>query len=138
MSAEQKYRSAFERLKSGTPTILPKGTAVTQNNVAREAGTDPSALRKSRFPTLIADIQRYVTTSPHEPTASKRQEGLKRRKKSRAIKEQLTDALAQRDQLASKLLEADMVILELRDQLAAFERKTPVSNVVDLGLRNTK
>lgn len=40
--------------------LIPKGTPVTQNNVGKEAGSDPSALTKSRFPSLIAEIKTYV------------------------------------------------------------------------------
>ncbi|KWE65851.1 hypothetical protein WL77_17115 [Burkholderia ubonensis] len=137
MKAEQQYRDAFERLKTNKPTRLPKGTAVTQNNVAREAGTDPSALRKSRFPSLIAEIQRHVATTSHPKAQSKRQSLLKQRKRNRTLKEQLVDASKQRDKLASLLLEADAMILELRDRLAAFEKQAPPSNVVPLPPRTS-
>ena len=58
--AELKFREAFERLKVGKPDILPKGTPLSQNNVAKEAGVDPSALRRARFPELVADIQAWI------------------------------------------------------------------------------
>lgn len=61
-SAEQRFRDAFDRLKKGNPKVLPYGTPVTQNNVAKEAGLTQGALRKSRFPLLIAEIQQYVGT----------------------------------------------------------------------------
>ena len=51
--AELKFREAFERLKVGKPDILPKGTPLSQNNVAKEAGVDPSALRRARCSGLI-------------------------------------------------------------------------------------
>ena len=60
MSAVEQYNAAFERLKHNRPERLPKGALVSQNNVAKEAGSDPSALKKSRFPLLIAEIQKYV------------------------------------------------------------------------------
>lgn len=55
--AELDFSASFERLKYGNTLILPPGSPVSQNNVAREAGRDPSALRKSRYPKLVADIQ---------------------------------------------------------------------------------
>jgi hypothetical protein len=58
-AAEANFREAFERLKIGAQEVLPAGSMVSQNNVAREAGCDPSALRKSRFPSRIAEIQIY-------------------------------------------------------------------------------
>jgi hypothetical protein len=60
MNAEERFRQAFERLKLNSPNVLAPGTAVSQNNVAREAGCDPSAMRKTRFPALIRDIKAYV------------------------------------------------------------------------------
>lgn len=59
-SAESRYRDAFERLKHGCPKLLSVGTPVSQNNVALEAGAHPSALRKERYPELIAAIQAHV------------------------------------------------------------------------------
>ena len=60
LSAEQRFRQAFERLKANKPKVLEVGTPVSQNNVAKEAGCDPSALRKSRFPALVREIQAYL------------------------------------------------------------------------------
>ena len=59
-TAEQRFRAAFDRLKQGSPEVLARTAAVSQNNVAKEANCDPSALRKSRFPSLVAEIQHYV------------------------------------------------------------------------------
>lgn len=60
-TAEERFRAAFERLKENNPTELKRGTPVSQNNVAKEAGKDPSALRKNRHGKLIADIQAWVS-----------------------------------------------------------------------------
>ena len=79
--AEQNFRSAFERLKLGVPKILPKGTRVSQNNVAKEAGKDTSALRKTRYPLLVMDIQEYVDIHKDKESASEWQKLLKRKKK---------------------------------------------------------
>ena len=76
MSAGEQYRAAFERLKSNKPERLPKGTPVSQNNVAKEAGSDPSALKKARFPLLIAEIQKYVEGHAEQRPPSVRQVSL--------------------------------------------------------------
>src|SRR5579875_1579760 len=81
MTAEQNFREAFERLKSNKPKLCPVGTLVSQNNVAKEAGVDPSALKKNRLPTLIAEIQAYVSTI--EIPTSNRQKELSKKKKNR-------------------------------------------------------
>jgi predicted RNase H-like nuclease (RuvC/YqgF family) len=132
MKAEQQYKEAFERLKAGNPMVLPKGSAVTQNNVAREAGTDPSALRKSRFPTLVAEIQRYASTQAPVAEPSKRQSQSAQRQKTKSLKERIAEISAQRDHLASILLEADATILELRSQLNSIQSSVAEHKVVNL------
>lgn len=61
VKSEVRFENAFERLVNNNPQILPKGSSVSQNNVAKEAGCVPSALRKERFPNLIQKIQAYVS-----------------------------------------------------------------------------
>lgn len=133
MTAEQNFREAFERLKSNKPKICPPGTLVSQNNVAKEAGVDPSALKKNRFPTLIAEIQTYISTI--EIPISNRQKELSKKKKNRGLKEMLEDVTKQRDSLASMLLEADLVILELKDKLKTYEDSKIESNIIPIERR---
>jgi septal ring factor EnvC (AmiA/AmiB activator) len=132
MSAEKYYREAFERLKSGTPIRLENGSCVSQNNVAREAGSDSTALKKDRFPSLIAEIQRYVMLNSESSPESKRGARLLRKKQRRSLQNELDDSKKQRDKLASQLLEADMTILELRNKLADLSRQISSSNVTKM------
>lgn len=132
MSAGDLYRAAFERLKTNKPERLPKDTPVSQNNVAREAGSDPSALKKSRFPLLVAEIQKYVETHMEDRPPSACQVSLLTRKKNRSLRERMEVIAQQRDHLASLLSEADATILELHDRIAELERQLPASNVVSL------
>ena len=116
--AELQFYEAFIRLKNNKPNILPKGTKVSQNNVAKEAGVDPSALRKSRYPNLISEIQEWMDQNPQNANVSK-----KKNEKSRSIDKVSTlnnriDVLTQeRDDAVSKLLEAQLTIIELSLQL---------------------
>ncbi|MFW1761617.1 hypothetical protein [Acinetobacter calcoaceticus] len=116
--AELQFYEAFIRLKNNKPNILPKGTKVSQNNVAKEAGVDPSALRKSRYPNLISEIQEWMDQNPQNANVSK-----KKNEKSRSIDKISTlnnriDVLTQeRDDAVSKLLEAQLTILELSQRL---------------------
>lgn len=135
MSASDKYRAAFERLKSNKPERLPKGASVSQNNVAKEAGSDPSALKKKRFPLLIAEIQKYVESHAEERPPSVRQISLLARKKNRGLRERIEEIEKQRDHLASLLSEADATILELYDRIAELERQLPGTNVVSIDTR---
>lgn len=112
-TAEAIYWDAFDRLRFGRPELLPKGTKVSQNNVAKEADRDPSALKKERFPRVIRAIQRWVEEFGGKAELSKRQEKLAGREKARSLKDQLASCKAQRDIALSKLVEADAKILEL-------------------------
>ncbi|MDF9779328.1 hypothetical protein [Pseudomonas baetica] len=131
-SAADQYRDAFERLKLDRPQLLPKGTPVTQNNVAKEAGSDPSALKKSRFPSLIAEIKNYVEQHAEERPPSLNKLNLLARQKSRTLRDRVEQVARQRDQLASLLSEADAKIIELYDRIAELERQLPASNIISL------
>ena len=91
LTAEQRFRQAFDRLKTDTPRVLKPGTPVSQNHVALEAGVVTSALRKSRFPSLIREIQAYVDLG-QPATPSKRQTQLKQRKGRADLNATLSDA----------------------------------------------
>jgi len=123
LSAEQRFRAAFQRLKLGKPEILPTGAFVSQNNVAKEAGCDPSALRKTRFPSLIAEIQQYVESHKEDVPKSKRQEALKRRKRNRDNQERIADLKQQRDVAVGLLADANLLIVELTEELADTRRR---------------
>ena len=114
-SAEDRFRAAFERIKSDTPTHIAKGSALTQNNIAREAGLDPSALKKSRFPDLISEIQRWKSSERPEP--SKVSLKVKNAKRPRELKQKLLLMKKQRDRALQLLAEADALILILDRKL---------------------
>ncbi len=122
-TAEQRFRAAFDRLKQGNPEILARTAAVSQNNVAKEANCDPSALRKSRFPSLVAEIQHYVEMHKAEAPDSERQQMLKRRRSNRKTKDLINDLRRQRDVAAGLLLEANTLIVDLHEQLADANKK---------------
>lgn len=122
-TAEANFRVAFERLKVGAPKLLPAGARVSQNNVAKEAGCDPSALRKSRFPSLVAEIQSYVAAHGGEPPESERQKLLKQRQRSRMARETIADLKKQRDAAAGLLVEANAQIAILTRRLRYAESR---------------
>ncbi len=120
-SAESRFRQAFERLKAGEPKVMAQGTPVTQNNVAREAGCDPSALKKARFPALIREIQAYVELHKvDDPSAA--QKARKQRTK-RSTEARLEAAIRQRDQALSLLESADREVVELTQQVESLQRQ---------------
>jgi hypothetical protein len=121
-SAEARFRQAFERLKKGEPNVLERGAQVSQNNVAREAGCDPSALKKARFPILIREIQQFIEL--HDPvnhvaaTKVKLQRVLKR-----SAEERLNDAIRQRDTGQSLLTNANLRIVELTTEVQSLQHQ---------------
>lgn len=115
-TAEQRFRQAFERLKADEPKVLRSGSLVSQNNVAKEAGCDPSALRKTRFPSLIREIQAYVEIR-QQAQPSKRQQQIKQRKSKAESKNRLKEVAAQRDNAQSQLASAHRRIVELSEEL---------------------
>ena len=122
LNAETRFRQAFDRLKSDVPTTLDRGTTVTQNNVAREAGCDPSALKKSRFPALIREIQAYVELHKEAPSSKKQADSQARRGK-RSVEDRLKDAIQQRDSAQSLIVSANRRILELTEQVQSLQRR---------------
>lgn len=121
-SAEDRFRKAFERLKEGNPRVLKRGAPLTQNNVAREAGCDPSALKKTRFPSLIRQIQAYLEIHRNDQSAVGSQTKRKRTA-NRSIKERLDDTVRQRDHAQSVLASANERIVELTEEVQSLRRQ---------------
>lgn len=123
-TAEDNFREAFERLKEGVPKVLPPGTPVSQNNVSKEAGCDPTALKKSRFPDLVVEIQEYVSEHGGGARApSERQRLLKQRQRSRNAAETNKDLKGERDIAASLLVEANALIATLTLKVRDLESR---------------
>lgn len=130
--AENAFREAFDRLKKGRPEKLPNGSHVSQNNIAKEAGQDPSALRKTRFPTLIAEIQRWITDNPIDRSTSPHQTMLAQRRRNRSLKDKIEAITIERDHALSLLIEADTKIVELTLENIELKGNLPIPQVTQL------
>lgn len=111
--AEYDFRMAFERLKNNKPEILPPNSSVTQNNVAREAGRDPSALKKNRYPFLIAEIQAYKKSEVESTPVIKKLHD----NRSRTEKQKLASCRKQIDKLSSIVAAQNSYIESLLDEI---------------------
>ncbi|WP_241300279.1 hypothetical protein [Burkholderia stabilis] len=121
-TAEQRFRDAFDRLKDDKPRILPRGTRVSQNNVAKEAGTDPTALRKTRFPALVREIQAWVEIHNQQQTLQRARR--ERKRKSREdLSERNVTLTKERDDAQSRLASAHRLVLELLQDNATLQAK---------------
>lgn len=129
--AEQKFREAFDRLLSGKPQLLPKGSRISQNNVAKEAGVDPSALRRVRFPKLVEEIQRWIEAN-ESSQPSPRQQLLAQRSKARGLRDQLDALRTQRDDALSKLVTAEARIVSLTAENERLQALLPAKKVTSL------
>ena len=117
--AEKLFQDAFDRLKNNKPIVLPLGTPVSQNNIAKEAGRDPSALRKSRYPRLIRVIQKWIEDNGNAPrTRASSASVLKgARDKNRQLKARIEELTKQRDEAMARLVIAEESILDLHRRL---------------------
>lgn len=135
-SAEQRFRNAFDRLKLGVPKVLPKGTPVSQNNVAKEAKRVTTALRKTRFPLLVLEIQEWIEAHKGEESSSERQRLLNKKRRNRNLREINADLTMQRDRAVGLLADADLRIVELTEKLAdvqaELDRLKPKAPVLNL------
>ncbi|WP_150671153.1 hypothetical protein [Pandoraea anhela] len=121
-TAEQRFRSAFERLRDDRPLRLPRGTSVSQNNVAREAGTDPTALRKKRFPALVREIQAWIQI--HSERQKTQQASRKReRRKREDLEAQVMRLRKERDDAQSQLTSAHRLVLEVLQKNALLQSR---------------
>lgn len=124
--AERRFYEAFERLQNGSPRVVPVGTKISQNNVAKEAGTIPSALRASRFPKLVGEIRSWIDAhESDEPQMSSRQRILAQRNRNRDLRNRISELKTQRDDAMSKLVLAEARLLELTLENDRLQRPNP-------------
>jgi len=124
---------AFERLKINKPEIVPKGTPVSQNNVAKEAGVDPSALRSSRYPVITKSIKTWIAENSNKShQKSQRQKNIIQRSRNKDLKEQIRDLKEQRDNALSKILDAQRQIVELTRENKSLRLRLPPINTIKL------
>lgn len=121
--AEMMFRDAFERLKHDKPIRLPQGTLVSQNNVAKEAARDPSALKKSRYPCLIREIQKWIEDNGNSPRKRGSYASLLKgaRQANRELKARIEELTQQRDRAMARLVISEDAILDLHRQLQRYK-----------------
>jgi len=135
--AEKHFLEAFDRLKNTSTIRLPKGTPVSQANVAREAGVDPSALRKSRFPGVIALIQQWLDAHASSQPGQGASSPVNGRQKARSLRDRIEALTEQRDRVASLLACADARIVELSMECERLRSELEPTNVTALPQRGS-
>lgn len=121
-NAELLFRDAFNRIVNNETIRLRPGTKLTQNNVAREAGRDPSALKKDRYPSLVMEIQGYILSQRKIVPQKKEIQT----NNVRSLLEQLKDCRVQRDKLMSIVNSQNEYIQELLAILEGVKKRRVV------------
>nr|WP_198984178.1 hypothetical protein [Herbaspirillum sp. ASV7] len=120
--AAKMYLDAFKRLAFNIPENLEKGTVVSQNNVAKEAGKDASALKRSRFPGVIRKIQTYVELTNSDET-KKQARNAKVQKGKLSLQALVTTLKLQLGESQSKVLSTERKIIELIQENADLKTR---------------
>jgi Tfp pilus assembly protein FimV len=116
-SAAELFREAFERLKSGKPINVPVGTKVSQNNVAKEAGRHPTALKKDRYGLLITEIQAYVEAQDEEAATKRKAAG----KGKRSTKKKNEDLQRQLNKAESTIEALENLVIDLKEEITCLK-----------------
>lgn len=100
------YFDALDRLKSGKPQVVAKGTKITNDAVSLEAGRKKGSIKKSRsiFAGLIADID-LAAAVQGSPQKTQAQIVDKAKKKVRDLQGELDAALGREQSLLMELFE---------------------------------
>ena len=112
--AEILFREAFERLKANAPINVSQKTKISQNNVAKDSGKHPTALKKERYPSLVLEIQDHLKQQGIDSDIIEKKKLLR---KQRTLKERLDDSKNQRDKLSSICEAQAQMIEDLHDEL---------------------
>ena len=127
-NAEQRFRAAFVRLKEGSPEVLPVGSEAVQNNVAIEAGKHPSALRKERFPELVAEIQAYNAAKAPKKKSNLTIDSVTRLKSENERLKNEREALKHTYELeTSRVLSVLIELKNVRNRVTELEKERPSS-----------
>ncbi|QXI32034.1 hypothetical protein [Pseudomonas promysalinigenes] len=130
-SAEAEYRKAFRRIVEGKAVRVEKGSKPTLANIAREVGRDPSALKKSRYPTFVAEVEAYVEScgsvlEPRDRSLSTQLASA--RAENKALRQRCAILTDERDAAQSKVLNLQMSLVEKAHLLEGFEGPSNVAS----------
>ncbi|MBC3421864.1 MULTISPECIES: hypothetical protein [Pseudomonas] len=129
-SAEDEYRKAFKRLVEGKALRIDKKSATTLANIAREAGRDPSALKRSRYPTFVSEVEFHnenVGSTLERRDRSLSAQLASARAENKSLRARCLGLSAERDAAQSKVLNLQQVLVEKSFQLEGLEGPSNVA-----------
>jgi hypothetical protein len=131
MSSLHDYFAALDRLKKGRPTVVPKGTKITNDAVALEAGRGKGSIKKSRL--IFADLIKAIDDAAAVQAEPKNEEKMRLQKvKSSAdrYRRDLEAALSREVSLLKELYEAKKLIAKLTGEkvipIRGLQEKRPM------------
>jgi hypothetical protein len=113
MSALIEYFEALERLKKGTPLIVPKNTKISKDSVSLEAGRQKGTIKKSRpiFKQLIDAIDE-AALEQQLPALTEREKLIKVKTKLENYRTLYEAAVAREIMLVRRIYELEAYIAE--------------------------
>lgn len=124
------YFAALERLKRNAPSVVPKGTKISNDAVSIEAGRAKGSIKRSRkvFHDLIEAIDHAVSeqSKPKRDTTEKLTSA---RTSANRYRELWEEALAREVSLLAELLETKQALAKLAGGEVLPIRKRPTKDV---------
>lgn len=113
MSVLIEYFEALERLKKGSPLIVPKNTKISKDSVSLEAGRQKGTIKKSRpiFKQLIDAIDE-AALEQHLPVLTEREKLVKVKTKLENYRALYEAAVAREIMLVRRIYELEAYIAE--------------------------
>lgn len=114
MTAIDDYSAALKRLKKGQPKVVPKGTKITNDSVALEAGRGKGSIKKSRpiFADLIKAID-HAATEQAQPRNEEKMQLVKTKSSAHQFRRNWEAALAREVSLLKELYETKKLLAKL-------------------------
>ena len=116
MSVLNDYYAALERLKANKTIILPKGSAISNDTVAMEAGRKRGSIKKSRHVALVEAIE-LVAQQVGQNILSSAQQIEQAKSKTKAVKSDYEQLKEDYEKLLEKCTSLLMENFELRRKI---------------------
>lgn len=123
----QDYFAALERLKNGVPIVVSKGTKITNDSVAQEAGRGKGSIKKSRpvFQDLIGAISQ-TSANQSKPQTDIKEKLVSAKSSAKEYRVLWEEALAREASLLFELYEVKKTLAKLTGgQVLPIRRPKP-------------
>lgn len=136
-NAEIEYRKAFRRIVEGKAMRVDKMAPPNFANIAREAGKDPSALKKSRYPIFISEVESFnnnVSSAGERIDRSLSAQLKAARSENRKLRESYEQLTIERDESHSRVLNLQLALVEMSFMVDGLEKPSNIA-ILDLHAR---